>query len=231
MKVCCIYNKEVLMKKYFDILKKSKLFSGIEDSELESMLHCLQAREKHYDRAEYVVCAGDIVRSIFLVVSGSLLIQTDDYWGNRSILDRVAEGEMFGEIYAAPGCGTMQTDVVAACDCTVILLDVNRILTVCTNACRFHTMTVRNLFYSISEKNLRLIEKVGHMSKRTTREKLMSYLSDESKRQGTSEFIIPYNRQELADFLSVDRSAMSSELSRMRDEGMLEFERSRFVLL
>ncbi len=219
------------MIKYFDILKKTKLFAGIEDSELNSMVGCLQATMKTFKKGEYVLSAGDVAHSIMVLVEGSLLIQNDDYWGNRSIVSHVSVGETFGEAYAAPGCQIMQNDVVAAADSVVILFDVNRILTVCSHACRFHTMTVRNLFYSISEKNRRLVEKLGHMAQRTTREKLMSYLSEESKRQGSAEFTIPYSRQQLADFLSVDRSAMSNELSKMRDEGMVEFDRSRFVLL
>lgn len=219
------------MKKYFDILKGTKLFEGIEEDEISSMLGCLQARKQSYKKGEYVFSAGDEAHSIMVLVEGSLLIQNDDYWGNRSIISHVSVGETFGEAYAAPGCSTLQNDVVATSDSVVISFDVNRILTVCSHACRFHTMTVRNLFYSISEKNRRLVEKLGHMAQRTTREKLMSYLSEESKRRGSAEFTIPYSRQQLADFLSVDRSAMSNELSKMRDEGMVEFDRSRFVLL
>ena len=219
------------MKEYYEILKKTKLFSGVEDSELEAMLNCLGAKVKAYEKAEYVMCRGEKAENILVLVKGSLLIQNDDYWGNRSIIGYVKEGELFGETYAAPGCDVMQNDVVAATDSVVILFDVNRILTVCGNACKFHTLTVRNLFFSTSEKNCRLIEKIGHMAKRTTREKLMSYLSEEATRQGREVFLIPYSRQELADYLSVDRSAMSNELSKLRDEGLIRFEKNRFELL
>ena len=143
----------------------------------------------------------------------------------------IGAGEMFGEAYVAPESGVLLNDVLAVEDCTVILFDVKRIITVCSSAYRFHSMVVQNLFFAISEKNRKLIQKLGYMSRRTTREKLIAYLSEEAKRQNSSEFSIPFNRQQLADFLSVDRSAMSNELCKMRDEGLLEFERSAFKLL
>ena len=140
-------------------------------------------------------------------------------------------GDLFGEAYIAPESGVLLNDVVAVEDSEVIFFDVNRVITVCSSACRFHSMVVQNLFFAISEKNRALVQKLGHISKRTTREKLISYLSEEAGRQGSSCFCIPFNRQQLADYLSVDRSAMSGELCRMRDEGMIEFEKNKFRLL
>ena len=137
---------------------------------------------------------------------------------------------MLGEAYVAPESGALMNDVLAVEDSAVIFFDVKRIITVCSAACRFHSMVIQNLFFAISERNRELIQKLGFMSKRTTREKLLSYLSEEAKRHNSSEFNIPFNRQQLADYLSVDRSAMSNELSRMRNEGLLEFEKNRFKL-
>ena len=159
------------------------------------------------------------------------MVQKEDYWGNRSIIQSVEAGEMFGEAYAAPESGPLLSDVVAVADSTVLLFDVFRVLTVCSAACRFHSMVVQNLVFAVAEKNRQLVQKLGHMAKRSTREKLMSYLSEEAKRQGSSVVTIPFNRQQLADFLSVDRSAMSNELGKMRDEGLIEFEKNRFTLL
>ena len=138
---------------------------------------------------------------------------------------------MFGEAYIAPESGTLMNDVLAIEDSTVIFFDIKRIITVCSNACRFHSMVVQNLFFAIAEKNRRLVQKLDCMSRRTTREKLIAYLSEEAKRQGSGSFSIPFNRQQLADYLSVDRSAMSNELCKMRDEGLIEFERNQFMLL
>jgi CRP-like cAMP-binding protein len=112
----------------------------------------------------------------------------------------------------------------------VFFFDAKRIITTCSSACRFHAMVVRNLFFAISEKNRNLVQKLRCISRRTTREKLISYLSEEAKKQNSSYITIPFNRQQLADYLSVDRSAMSNELGKMRAEGLLEFEKNRFIL-
>lgn len=219
------------MKKYIPILKQTQLFAGIGEEEIAGMIECLQAKKRSYRKGEYVFRQGEHLNNISVVVEGSLHIQRDDYWGNRSIINMVDVGEMFGEAYVAPDSGILSNDVVATKDSTVIFFDVRRMLTVCSSACKFHSMVIQNLFFAISEKNRKLLQKLGHMSKRSTREKLISYLSEEAKRQNSGTFMIPFNRQQLADFLSVDRSAMSNELCKMRDEGMLKFEKNRFTLL
>ena len=138
---------------------------------------------------------------------------------------------MFGESYTAPESGAVMNDVMAVEDSEVIFFDVKKILTICSAACQFHTTVLQNLFFAISERNRNLVRKLGYLSKRTTREKLIAYLSDEAKRQNSSSFFIPFNRQQLADFLSVDRSAMSNELGKMKNEGMIEFQKNHFILL
>ena len=219
------------MKKYIPVLQKTKMFAGVKEDDISAVLSCLGARLYNYQKGDYVLRQGDHLSDITILVKGSLHIQKDDYWGNRSILGQISEGEMFGEAYAAPESGALQNDVVAVEDSAVIFFDVKRILTTCPSACRFHAAVVQNLFFAISEKNRKLVQKLGHMSKRTTREKLISYLSEEAKRQNRAYFTIPFNRQQLADFLSVDRSAMSNELCKMRDEGLIAFKRNEFRLL
>ncbi len=219
------------MKQYIPVLRKTKMFSGVGDEEIESMLSCLNARVQHYKKGEYVLRTGGHLRDILILVKGSLHIQKDDYWGNRSLLGQLGAGEMFGEAYVAPESGALMNDVVAVEDSAVMFFDLQRLLTTCSSACRFHAAVVQNLFFAISEKNRKLVQKLGHMSKRSTREKLISYLSEEAKRQNSARFSIPFNRQQLADFLSVDRSAMSNELCKMRDEGLLRFHKNHFELL
>ena len=219
------------MKKYIPVLKRTKLFSGVGEEDIASLLSCLGARKKEYRKGEYILREGEHISDIFILVEGKIHIQKDDYWGNRSILSVISVGEMFGEGYAAPESGALLNDVVAVEDSSVIFFDVKRILTTCSSACRFHNMIVQNMFFAISDKNRKLVQKLGHMSGRTTRAKLISYLSEEAKRQGSSTFTVPFNRQQLADYLCVDRSAMSNELCKMRDEGMIKFEKSRFELL
>ena len=219
------------MKKYISMLRKTRLFYGLSEDEIESMISCLDARLRTYKQGEYVLREGERINNIMLLADGALYIQRDDYWGNRSILGHIAKGEIFGEAYIAPESTAILNDVVATLDSAVIFFDVNRIITTCSSACCFHSVVVRNLFFALSEKNRSLVNKLGHMSKRSTREKLISYLSQEAKNQRNGSINIPYNRQQLADFLSVDRSAMSNELCKMRDEGLIEFEKNHFRLL
>lgn len=218
------------MEKYIHVLKRTKLFAGVGEEDITAMLSCLGARLCTYKKGEYVLRQGERLDDILLLSEGSLHIQRDDYWGNRSILGHIEVGEIFGEAYVAPESGTLLNDVVALTDCSVFFFDVKRIITTCSSACRFHTMVVQNLFFAISERNRGLVQKLGYMSRRTTREKLIAYLSEEAKRQNSAYITIPFNRQQLADYLSVDRSAMSNELSKMRDDGLLEFEKNCFRL-
>ena len=219
------------MEKYISVLEKTRMFENISRDEIRSMLSCLQAKIKSYKKGELVFAAGDRIDRITMLMEGSLHIRRDDYWGNRVIINIVKPGDMFGESYLSRQDEAILNDVVAVEDSVVMFFDVKKVLTTCSAACHFHSMVVQNLFFAISDKNRDLVRKIGHMSKRTTRDKLISYLSEEAGRQGSSQIIIPLNRQQLADFLCVDRSAMSNELSKMRDEGMLEFEKNRFTLL
>lgn len=218
------------MQEYISTLQRTQLFSGVSDEDISSMLNCLQAKIQLYKKGEYVFRQGEHIDNITVLVQGKLLIQRDDFWGNRSIIDIIDIGEMFGEAYVAPESGALLNDVITEEDSAVIFFDVRRILTVCPSACKFHAMVIQNLFFAISEKNRKLVQKLGHMSKRSTRAKLLSYLSEESKRQKKTTFSIPFNRQQLADFLSVDRSAMSNELCKLRDEGLLSFDKNEFTL-
>lgn len=219
------------MKKYIEILKRTQLFSGVSDTEISAMLNCLQAKLLTFQKGDYVFRERERIDNITVLVKGKLLVQHDDFWGNRNIVNVIRVGEMFGEAYVAPESGSLLNDVIAEEDSAVIFFDVRRILTVCSTACRFHSMVIQNLFFAISEKNRKLVQKIGHMSKRSTRAKLLSYLSEEAKRQNSSHFTIPFTRQQLADFLCVDRSAMSNELCKMRDEGLLQFAKNQFILL
>ena len=219
------------MQKYIEILKRTQLFSDVSDTEISVMLNCLQAKLLTFQKGDYVFREGERIDNITVLVKGKLLVQHDDFWGNRNIVNVIRVGEMFGEAYVAPESGSLLNDVIAEEDSAVIFFDVRRILTVCSTACRFHSMVIQNLFFAISEKNRKLVQKIGHMSKRSTRAKLLSYLSEEAKKNNNSQFTIPFTRQQLADFLCVDRSAMSNELCKMRDEGLLQFDKNQFTLL
>ncbi len=219
------------MDNYLDILQRTRLFAGVGHDDIGTMLSCLGARVSRYEKGKYVLRQGEHLSDILVLAEGALHIQRDDYWGNRSILGHIGVGEIFGEAYAAPDSGPLLNDVIAVEDSTVFFFDVKRVITTCSSACRFHTAVVQNLFFAISEKNKDLVRKLDYMSRRTTREKLISYLSEEARKQNSAVITIPFNQQQLADYLSVDRSAMSSELGKMRDDGLLEFEKNRFKLI
>ncbi len=217
------------MNKYLNLLDRGALFNGIAEDDIKSMLSCLSAVEREYKKGEYIYRAGDIISTVAVVLEGAIHIKKFDFWGNQSILAEIAPGQMFGETYACIG-GRLEVDAVAARDSVILMTDMRRILTVCSNSCTFHTQLVRNMVEILARRNKELTGKLEHMSQRTTRGKLLSYLSEQSRKTGHGEFEIPFDRQQLADYLAVDRSAMSAELSRMRGEGIIEFERNRFKL-
>ena len=218
------------MKEFLPVLKKSPLFSGIEEAEIEAMTGCLGAETRTYQKDELVYRFGDTVESVGLVLTGKVYIVREDFWGNRNIIADVWPGDLFGESYAFLPGELLRVSAVAAEASAVMMIDARHMLEICSSACRFHTRLVQNMLAESAKKNLALTRKLSHMSKRSTREKLLSYLSGQSLAAGCDQFEIPFNRQQLADYLCVDRSAMSSELCKMRDEGLLTFDKNRFQL-
>lgn len=217
------------MEKYhWETAAHTDLFRGMSEENVKAMLECLDARFLSFFKGEAVYSVGDSVFALGLVLKGSFLLSRSDYCGNVMLLERVEEGELLGEVEACLGGAKSEMDVVAAEPAEVLFLSLERVLKTCSSACEFHRRMIRNLFYVLAEKNYHLTRKVEHISKRTTREKLLSYLGAYCGETPEDWFVIPLNRQQLADYLCVDRSAMSWELCRMRDEGILEFQRNRF---
>lgn len=212
------------------LLQKSPLFDGITTEEIERLLHCLGGRIKRYAKGDFIFHAGTVLRQIGLVVSGKVQVVKEDYWGNRLIFSSMEQGQLFGESYACLPREPLEVSIVSAADCEVLFLDLEHALSVCSCACGFHRRLIRNLMTILAKHNLNLTRKVQHMGQKTTREKLLAYLWSISQKEQSQEFDIPYNRQELADYLAVDRSAMSAELSRMKTEGLLEFHKNHFRL-
>jgi CRP/FNR family transcriptional regulator, cyclic AMP receptor protein len=218
------------MKDFIPIIRSAPLFAGISDDELSAMLSCLDAKEKSFPKDSFLLRAGDTTEQIGIVISGKILIIQEDIWGNRNIISTAASGQTFGVAFACAIGSTLNVSVVAETVVSVLFLNVNRILRVCSSACEHHNKIIRNLLGDLADKNLRFSEKLTYISQRTTRAKLMSYLSAEAKRLGKIEFDIPFSRQQLADYLAVERSGLSLELGKMRDEGLLEFNKNHFIL-
>ena len=209
----------------------SMLFAGIHPEEKESILKCLSAVEKKYEKGDIIFLAGTEICSMGFILSGSVEISRDDFWGNRQVLGHGETGELFGEAYACMPGEVLMVNVVAAEKSRILFLDIGRILNVCTPACSHHNRLIHNLLYIMAKKNLMLTRKIDHMGQRSIREKVMAYLSFESEKQKKKTVGIPFNRQQLADYLAVDRSALSAELSRMKKDGLLDFETNIFTLL
>lgn len=218
------------MASYTDIFKKNPLFKGVRQDEFLPMLQGLEARKKSYKKGSFIFYAGDEIHHIGIVLSGAVHIIQEDFWGNRNILARVAPGEMFGEGFACVQNAKSEVDTVAALAAEVLYLDIDKFVRTEINAGKYASLLTGNLLAIMAEKNVFLTQKIRYISQRTTRQKLMAFLSDEARRYGASSFDIAFDRQQLADFLSVDRSAMSSELGRMRDEGIIDFHKNRFTL-
>lgn len=219
------------MQKYLPILRSCPFFNGMRDDEILSILHCVQASTSTRPRGSYILRAGDTTEVMGLVLSGSVLILQEDLWGHRNILSKCTAGDFFGEPYAATSGTVLNVNAVAEDDCTLLFLSVKRLLTSCPTACDHHQKLIRNLVSVLANRLLVFNDKITHVSKRSTREKLLSYLSSESVRQASLFFDIPFDRQQLADYLCVDRAAMSVELSKLQKEGILKTKRRHFELI
>ena len=219
------------MKKYFEILKKCSLFKDIAESDLERMLVCMGAKVEFFDKKYTIFAEGTPAKYLGIVLSGSAIIVHIDYYGNRSILGTVQPAEIFAEAFACAGGMTLPVSVVANEPCWVMYIDCDHILHTCENNCGFHRQLIYNIMKDLAQKTITFHRKLEITAKRTTREKLMAYLFMRSKETGSRSFDIPYDRQELADYLDVDRSGLSAEISKLRNEGILESERKHFTIL
>lgn len=219
------------MKKYLNILRKNCLFTGIDENDLENMLGCLSANVKSFSKNEIIYMAGNKISKVGIVVDGRVHLVKEDILGNRNIIAQIDIGQMFGEAFACAGTDNLPISVMASVNCTVMFIDYKKVITTCNNSCTFHHRLLENMLNILAMKNILLNNKIEHISKRTIREKVLSYLLEQAQQQGKTSFKIPFNRQELADYLCVDRSALSNELSKLRDEGKIEFNRCEFSIL
>lgn len=214
------------MKEFFAVLQRCPLFSGLETGQMEELLSRLSPVRRRWARGETVLHPGEPAPGIGVVLSGGVRIVREDFWGNRSLLAAVEPGDLFAEAFACAGAPlTVRVEAAQAGEAAFFspggLMD---------PALGGGAVSGR-LLEIMARKNLMLNRKIDHLSQRTTRAKVLSYLSHQAERAGSSSFAIPLDRQELADYLSVDRSALSAQLGQLRREGVLDFSRSRFTLL
>lgn len=211
------------------LLSKTMLFQGISPKEVKDILHCLDAKQKTYQKREVIYYAGDITRSLGIVLTGAINIEIDDVWGNKSILNHIEPGQIFAEAYACTQGEPLMVSAVSDANTDVLFLDTTRILQ-CSSSCIHHQKLIQNLLSVLAQKNLNLSRRILHTSSKTIRGRLISYFSFLAAKQESTIVTIPFNRQQLADYLSVDRSAMSNELSKMKKEGYILVDKNQITL-
>ena len=213
-----------------NMLARCVLFAGLKSEEIGGLMNCMDGQVLHYKKGEVLMHAGDRVNNACILLTGGVIAEQVDYWGNRDILQEIRPGELFAVNYAIPDDDPVPSNVVAIEDSCVLTIDAEKLVKVCDRGCQCHNRVKDNLILMLSSRNRSLTQKLRHLSKRSTRDKLISYLTEASVESGKKEFDIHLDRQQLADYLAVDRSAMSSELSRMKSEGMLDFKKNHFIL-
>ncbi len=214
----------------YGFLSETKLFGGIKAEEIKEALDCLSAYEKSFKKGEIIYRTGQTVTDMGLVEEGSVNITVNLYWGSSIILGNIEKGKIFAETYAAVSGKEMLCDAVAAEDCRVLFINVGKLLNVCKSTCGFHQKIIHNLLRISAMKNLNLSARMLHTAPKTIRGRLISYFSQMAAETGSREFTIPFSRQELADYIGVDRSALSAELSKMQKDGILTYRKNKFKL-
>ena len=217
------------MKKIFETVKNNPLFQGIAFSDFEHMLGCLSAKTANYKKDEIVLLSGNTINFVGLILSGAVRIIKEDMDGNSAIITDLAVSEIFGEVFACAGITQSPVTIEAAEDTEILFLDYKKIITTCSTSCPFHAALIENMLKLIAGKNLMLNQKIEILSKRTTREKLLCFF--DARRGSARKFTVPFNREELAQYLCVDRSALSNELCKMRDEGIIRFQKNKFEII
>lgn len=219
------------MKRYLSILEGCPLFERIEEASLLRMLDCLCAQIVHVRQDQVILHQGEPATRLGVVLRGSVRVVSSDEYGNHSVITSIGEKEVFGDSFACAGLPASPVSVVAAKDSDILLLEHQRVITGCRNGCMAHSYLVTNLLRGIAGKNLILNRKLNIVTRRTTREKLLAFLREQQKLSGTHRFTIPFDRQALADYLGVERSAMSAELSKMKQTGLIDYKKNEFEIL
>jgi CRP-like cAMP-binding protein len=218
------------MERYYQLLLNSPIFASLTEEELAHILGCLGAKVKKFSSNQMIIREAEQVEHVGVVLDGGVLIISDDALGNRSLNFKLGPGELFGHVAATKVAAVSPVSVMSQDNSHILFLNFQNLITPCCNACHFHSKVIENMMNVLAKRNLMMNRKLSILSKRTIREKLLAYLAWQSYDSQSEEFTIPFNRDELADYLSVNRSALSRELSKMIDEGYFSNDRSYFKL-
>ena len=219
------------MEKYYNQIKNSPVFFGLSEEELKNMLECFNARIKTYEDEELIIRQGDMIRNIYLVLEGTVNIEKDSYWGRRIIVSQLGVNDNIALAFVASKNVESSIDAVSVGKTKLLLLSYEKCTTMCQNVCTKHKLLINNLFEILSKENIELLQKIENISQKTIREKLLTYFSNEARKNKSNIFEISFNRQDLADYLNIDRSAMSFELSKMQKDNLIKVDKNKFVLM
>ena len=218
------------MTDYSETLIKSPLFDGISLQNYNALLNCIGGKTKQYAKGEFISLSGDSINCIGVVMSGRVYILKEDIFGNRAILNDTGRGAIFGESFICSGSYSLTVSIQAAEKSEILFLPFDRVIQSCSSACLFHQALIKNMLVMIAKKNIKLIEKLEITTKHSLREKILAYLSQLAQEQDSTTVTSRLGRMDLADFLGADRSALTRELNRMRDDGLLDYERNTYRL-
>ena len=219
------------LEKYYNQIKTSPVFYGMNDDELKGLLECFNARIRKYEKEEMIIRQGDIISNIYLILDGEVNIEKDSYWGRRIIISRLGQNDNLALSFVGSKNIESSVDAITVEETLVLILSYEKCTSMCQNACTRHKILINNLFQILSKENIELIQKIENVSQKSIRDKLLTYLSNEARKKHSNSFDIQFNRQDLADYLNVDRSAMSFELSKLQKEGFIKYDKNHFELL
>ncbi len=216
---------------HYEELKNTKIFATATEFECQAMMFCFKTRFRVYAKNQPIVSQGDEMEEVALILKGGAIVQNVDSLGDISILTRLKTGDIYGIESAFAGENIYKDTLIATEKSMVMFMNKHRLINPCANKCRRHDIVVKHIMQMVAERNVELLDKLTHLSKRTTRDKLMSYFNSLAEKSKSNYFEIPFNKTELANYLSVDRSAMSTELTKMKEDGLIDFEKKQFHLL
>lgn len=219
-----------IVEKYFEILKAVPLFQGLNEQEIGGMMKCLNAHMREFDEGNMIFQAGQKVATVGIVLEGSVQVVREDVHGNRIIMAEWGPKELFAEAFAPAEIDEIPVSVYASSKCRILFVDFKRIVTQCSSHCEFHSVLIRNMMKVLARKNIMLSNRIDILGKRSIREKLLAYFWAQAKAAKNPRISLPFNRNEMADFLCVDRSAMSRVLGDMQREGIIRFNKNVFEL-
>lgn len=220
-----------MLSDYLPVLRASPFFAGFSDENILFVLNCFKAVERTSMRGDIIMHAHDNThgKAVF-IVEGNLDTVAEDFWGNENLLGRFHQGQVVGDAFTLAGRDMLPFNVVSARRSVVLIIEFDTMLKPCEKNCEHHQQLLLNLVPVFADKVVYLLEMLNFITQRTLREKLLAYLSTQALKAGSSQFDIELDRQELANFLVADRSALSSELSRMKKEGLITFQKNHFQL-